>query len=711
MQKSIRVNDYYDNDDNGLWSWYLQNIRSGDFEELTHNELKYTLLKRFLKNHFTSLEGINSKILFISIPDKVHSDISVLETFLKDYFHLEDLQNIKIQKLTTSNCYNHENHYLLTDTLNNFNDRKFLRYLNPGRKFENSGDMAKLDGVSGPLSIYGTTTSTTVKNEDDFPEEVTAEPATTTSTSTNASSLVSNHAPIQNLDKSHDLLIIQNSTGLINGKGASEPIIEDKTVSNSTTCNNNGLQPNGISNKQNGIKSERIETPNESASSESSGLFEDGASSIVLDFPRSKVQAQKRKVRSARSSVSGSNASNNPLLNTALNNSNLYTPASSELVSFNSYYNEEEDASSTMIYNSQEGRSGHMDHPLTRMLTRSDSQMLQDNETNSDQEDSNSELPSVVETADDAPVVGAGAGTGTGLNSRPHGISCVSSVSTGSFTSSFTTSSSSSCSTSMSTSSTVSSHYSILPSITIKDTEGHFRLVLQSVLLQREDKAIFTAIRQSNNKVDRATVQDDWILYDSDFSMNNLMMMTLRGLFNFSENMSKILFYSMIIVDDAETADDMLDEEATHSGDVSDTQPQLMFDEEDSDSGVQEPQMYLPQKTASHATTAHRSIRTVNSIGEWAYKKKSNATSNHDAASVGSQGNSTLQPIISKPEHIEKHKEDVRKLSVVERWKSLPSKRINGHDEIKKWKLKMKKFKKSNGHTADGSKETFCSIM
>ncbi|EDZ70222.1 YML006Cp-like protein, partial [Saccharomyces cerevisiae AWRI1631] len=132
MQKSVRVGDYFDNDDNGLWSWYLTNLRLGDFEELIGNQLKYTLLKRFLNSHFYGDNNIsarpNKKILLVSIPENVHEDISILEIFLKDYFHLEKLEHIQISKLTHSHCYNHENHYLLTDNLNNFQDPTFLEF-------------------------------------------------------------------------------------------------------------------------------------------------------------------------------------------------------------------------------------------------------------------------------------------------------------------------------------------------------------------------------------------------------------------------------------------------------------------------------------------------------------------------------------------------------------------------------------------------------
>ncbi|CCF57530.1 hypothetical protein KAFR_0C05390 [Kazachstania africana CBS 2517] len=130
MPNSVQIHDYFDNDENGLWSWYLTNLRSGNFEELINNKLKDSLLKRFLRNQVDINDQIK-KILLISIPDHIFSDINVLEIFLSDYFHLNDLSNIKIIKLTKFNVYNHENHYLLIDSVNNFKDETFLNYVNP----------------------------------------------------------------------------------------------------------------------------------------------------------------------------------------------------------------------------------------------------------------------------------------------------------------------------------------------------------------------------------------------------------------------------------------------------------------------------------------------------------------------------------------------------------------------------------------------------
>lgn len=134
MLQSVKVADYYDNDDNGIWSWYLANIRNGSFEEILNNPLKFTLLKRFLNAKFVSSK--NEKILFVSISDSLYHGLKILEDFLKDYFKLDDLDNITIQKLNnddgkdTARIYNHENHYLLIHRLNNFNNSFLLHHLN-----------------------------------------------------------------------------------------------------------------------------------------------------------------------------------------------------------------------------------------------------------------------------------------------------------------------------------------------------------------------------------------------------------------------------------------------------------------------------------------------------------------------------------------------------------------------------------------------------
>ena len=176
------IKDYYNsNDYNGLFSWLLYNIRHGEFEELNNNLLKKELLRRFITHYFTTT---NDMVLLVSIPETIlekdaESDIKnnkhyflqqinkqktidfkILENFLKDYFHLDSLNNICIKKLMTyiedkrnlynrfkdkpasannenkkntkiniiNNCvvYNNEVHYLISDPIHGFKNDEWL---------------------------------------------------------------------------------------------------------------------------------------------------------------------------------------------------------------------------------------------------------------------------------------------------------------------------------------------------------------------------------------------------------------------------------------------------------------------------------------------------------------------------------------------------------------------------------------------------------
>lgn len=167
------IKDYYNsNDYNGLFSWLLYNIRHGEFEELNNNLLKKELLRRFITHYFTTT---NDMVLLVSIPDTILEkgaeldpknnkhyflqqinkqktiDFKILENFLKDYFHLDSLNNICIKKLVTyiedkrssskyvdskksakinitNNCvvYNNEVHYLISDPIHGFKNDDWL---------------------------------------------------------------------------------------------------------------------------------------------------------------------------------------------------------------------------------------------------------------------------------------------------------------------------------------------------------------------------------------------------------------------------------------------------------------------------------------------------------------------------------------------------------------------------------------------------------
>ena len=553
MALTVRVDDYYNNDENGLWSWYLRNIRSGDFEELTKNELKYTLLKRFLNSNIYNNKNIrnfnkNQRFLFISIPDKVHSDISILETFLKDYFHLEDLHNIRIQKLTKDQCYNHENHYLLIDTMNNFNDPTFLNYVDPKRYNKFNNDLDQID---------------------------------------NTNSVPSN---------------------IIN---------KDFLPTNSATI------------------SEEEEEEEED---------DDEESSIVLNFSRAashhiRHTNQESQIKEPISDVQES-VNHLPL-------NHVFTPPDSETMSINSYYNDNDRDISK--------------HSLIRMVVSKDTEVEKRNYSEEEEEEEEEMV------GDDN--------------------SFVSSISDTSYLSSYSD---------MSLESSTSSHYSILPSISIYDKGGNFKLVLQSCLLYKENKEILTAIRQSNNAVDVASVDDDWILYDSQFNMNNLTILTLKELFEFGHDIPKILFYSMVIVnssiqkirttndiengnnnstDYSERIDklsgsnnDELDINDESNNDLRQENPKLLYDD------TEEPQMCAPERMVSNTTTVgHRSIRTINTMGEWAYRKKSNITFGNGGSEVGDSSPKNFQDDPNEDKDIEKRNN-------IARWKSVPNHNNNSNN-------------------------------
>ncbi|CAL9732083.1 protein Gis4p [Monosporozyma unispora] len=746
MPTSVRVDDYYDNNENGLWSWYLKNIRSGDFEELTTNELKFTLLKRFLNskiynnnnnnnndnNNDTTPLDKNKKILLISIPDKVHSDISILETFLKDYFHLEDLQNIKIQKLTQDHCYNHENHYLLIDQMNNFNDPTFLNYVDPKRYNKFKAETSKID-----------------ETETEQTEQATDE-------GENIAPQITLHDESGNEIVSQEK-IINSSNNNSKSINSVSPTIETSFSSNNTSESSN----NNNSNSNNALTNSSI-------------ISDDAASSIVLNFPRAPLHHIRHTKDNQPSSPANNSSTKKQIKRDSVdsllhsvftngNNGHSFTPPGSELVSINSFYNDEE---TSFV----EDDHAINKHPLTRMITPDEEEEERENEHIEEN------LPPLTATglteSDIIPTTNSNSNSNTNNNNNNNVILNSNSKAGMNDNESFVSSVSSDSYSSYSTSSSISSassYYSILPSISINDQCGHFRLVLQSALLYNENKEIFTAIRQSNNVVNKASVKDDWILYDSEFSMNNLMMLTLKELFEFGHDIPKILFYSMVIVDpiqplsptsnkelpsliptDAdivrvsnefndnleikEDSDNELLEDNTNA------KPEMLYDDNED-----EPKMYIPERMISNVTTAgHRSIRTVNSIGEWAYRKKSNVSGiTYDNDHGDSDTDKYFPDDNDNNINIKNGNSDVERRNKIERWKSLPNhnnnldddstlnpngsgsgnhsnnrstghknKRYNDgiiHSGGERWKLNMKRFKKSSDRKNEDDK--FCIIM
>lgn len=212
------IKDYYNsNDYNGLFSWLLYNLRHGEFEELNNNLLKKELLRRFITHYFTTT---NDMVLLVSIPDTILErdtspdikinkhyflqqineqksiDFQLLENFLKDYFHLDSLNNICIKKLVTyiedkksaynrfndksqpkkgssnkknlkinvtNNCvvYNNEVHYLISDPIHGFKNEDWL-----GLKRNNTIANEKPINKDYPLS----TGTTSISDDSDILE-------------------------------------------------------------------------------------------------------------------------------------------------------------------------------------------------------------------------------------------------------------------------------------------------------------------------------------------------------------------------------------------------------------------------------------------------------------------------------------------------------------------------------------------------------------
>lgn len=816
---SVKVHDYYENDENGLWSWYLRNIRSGDFEELTTNELKFTLLKRFLNSHFfqnkinTTTNNLNSKattngtdsttdtsktlnndsetfnendkILLISIPDNVHSDISILETFLKEYFQLDNLTNISIQKLTNEHCYNHENHYLLIDKVNNFNDPSFLNSVKP-QKTDNDNNNTKqgnqnlentdVTSILSPISQLNIKDSSRDKtnilenSSNSFP------PKSPDHVHDNHNSKIKN-------TKSHSL----NNTTLI-------PVSSNSVI----TTPNNVPKTADITSINNSITESALENHEVDTT-------EDNESSIVLNLSHHKsnngcnirhhlFDDMIHKKENDNTNSNNLNTNSNILLHA---NGHTFTPPDSELVSINSFYYGDDYGNNSSINYSLNSLNNNANkflnsdamannnnmkiEKLTRVQNYSVSNSLSEYESRITEQDNspNSETYSQDNNNinDDAVVVKVNSDINSMSSSNipredliDDNVSYVSSiVSESSYLSSYSTSSAST-SASISSIESEMSVYSILPSISINNSSyGHFRLVLQSGLLINQNKEIFTAIRQSNNLVNEANVSDDWILYDSKFSMNNLTMLTLKELFALGAKMHKILFYSMVVVDsDSVTtendndhlfdnkqmqanskfnqyndiSDDVInDYDDFEHGNNSNNSPKFLYDESD-DENTEEPEMYEPKRMITNTTIAHRSIRTVNSIGEWAYRKRSNvsgykddesymsdeeAENNHEKfgnnkdnnlennsnSNKNNNNNNANNDADSSSSNKMRNKtiNDYKKtMQSVERWKSLPNKRINGDNEAGKWRQKMKKFKRSSARTQH-DKDKICNIM
>lgn len=655
MQKSIKVGDYFDNDDNGLWSWYLAHIRSGDFEEFSRNQLKVTLLRRFLNSHFDgkgSHYGQNTKILFVSIPDKVHQDLLLLENFLRDYFHLEHLEHIEITKLTQSRVYNHENHYILIDKLNNFDDPVFLQFASTGwqQQLSNQQSNRLSDKQAGSIPSSGSN------------RELAQKKCSTVTESSRAGSFSSASGPPH-----------------VNSDTPMPQTIEVKSIQSESTAGQVSQLTNNLDER------------------------DDENESIVLNFSHSMLrkqlgdkssEAQKSREQNYKSDI---NQTITTLQKDSTNfgTDDIYSPAVSENVSINSY-DEEDTQDGSDSFTARESYSGQ---PLTLTTTQYKDD-TQDSSADS-QEENLSELSSVSRSMNSL-----GSQTSLGEENDFEDDSASSDYSV----------------------------VSILPSISIKDARGHFRLVMQSSLLQDpETKEIYTAIRQSNNQPTIAGIDDDWLLYDSQFSMNNLQMLTLQELLDMNRSFPKIIFYSMIVVSDEQEELLRCSNVDAQEGDTDNSlgilrndsyasvsrEPQQFYANlDDDDASLSEqsgPMMYAPTRMRTNST-AHRSIRTVNSIGDWAFVRKSDSREGSNRRGSGNCGevsdvhfdpdNQNLQVLRPERTHSRNGLSKVStmaSLNPVERSKSTPLPVIlktfsNLEGETKQWKDKITTFRRKKNH-------------
>ncbi|QLG72784.1 hypothetical protein HG535_0D04930 [Zygotorulaspora mrakii] len=711
MQKSVRVDDYFDNDDGGVWSWYLMNIRSGNFEEVSKNRLKATLLKRFLNERFDPSNNQhhrpNTKILFISIPDKVHRDRILLENFLRDYFHLERLEHIQITRLTHGKIYNHENHYILIDTMNNFEDPRFLKLVNTrwpqcdiaAKELTNSNNKSS---TYSPNNINNSHNKTNNKrgrsNHNEDPRSY-----GTVSERTDSSKSLPTSQPYSSG--------MQNGIGSASGDNMQlQQRVEVKSVLSESVNENDDTLSTRFFNDEQGH-----ETGSEEAhkAEEDQDYQDDYGESIVLDFPHTIVRKQFTKM-------------------------NLYSPAQSENVSFNSYEDNLKDAGSESASEDESEITSYPGQPLTLTVTRQEDGLTNGSQSSQEGQnhDSVSELSSVSRSLHSL-------GSTTSLDEDDN-------IDVDSDSSDY-------------------SVLSILPSISISDSLGHFRLVLQLSLVQNpETKEIFTAIRQSNNEPTVANVEDDWLLYDSNFSMDNLQMLTLQDFLDSNRSFPKIIFYSMIVVSDDEDestqpkspqpllstnnafdpSQHTLLRDSLNNDHVSDIESDLSLsnepkgfypasdrDETDNDyeyddaslSEKSDPRMFAPTRIQSNAT-AHRSIRTVNSIGDWAFLHSHNDVHPSGKMNLSNDSQPTEQNVHFNKDANGLHLSAVNtsskgglskvntvaSMGAVERSKSTPLpvilKSLSIDNEGKRWKSRMEAFRKKRSHRSNNGEKN-CAIM
>ncbi|KAF4004190.1 hypothetical protein FOB22_003038 [Saccharomyces cerevisiae] len=688
MQKSVRVGDYFDNDDNGLWSWYLTNLRLGDFEELIGNQLKYTLLKRFLNSHFYGDNNISArpnKKIFTSW--QVQKNSKALNNNNRNSIPPPTISsskasNGKLESNVSDDQWSNINTQTSTATRTNTNTRTLT-----------SPDTVDINVTS--VNSQSNNNDTPQDNENEVDEE----DAT--------SSIVLNFSHSRTVDSKPNRLpkIFPSYTN------------EDYTPSHSEIMSIDSFAGEDVSSTYPGQDLSLTTARREDESGQDE--VEDHYSRVSHDLGDESIDQASYSMESSVSYTSYSSSSNSSSAHYSLSSSSRGNPKRENIDHTNATYVSELSSITSSIDN----------------LTTSTTPEEEDN---------------LIHHNYDAQGYGSGEDDGEEVYDDEDLSSSDYSV------------------------------LSILPSISICDSLGYFRLVLQSILIQDPDtKEIFTAIRQSNNKPTMASVTDDWLLYDSNFSMNNLQILTLQDLLDIKRSFPKILFYTMVIVTNS-GKQQPLDSELSLTND-----PQQYFptaynngyndyidDEDDEDDGDDAslseqsgPQMYIPTRMESNVTTAHRSIRTVNSIGEWAFNRHNSVTkidkSNSNELDNSKTGESTVlssephpmtqlsnsnttssnfsHSLKTKNSHkpnskgnnesnskneLKKIKSSINAMSAVERSKSLPLptllKSLSGIDnpthatneDRKRWKFQMNRFKNhKNSGSAGTDKSQRCAIM
>ncbi|SCV01054.1 LAME_0G13762g1_1 [Lachancea meyersii CBS 8951] len=656
LENSIKVDDYFGNDDNGLWSWYLSNLRRGNFEELNNNELKVALLKRFLYEQLMSAAvPFNKKLLLVSIPDDIHENTNLLENFLRDYFHLDDLQYIQIRKLTQEKCYNHENHYLISDNLSNFNDKSFLELGAKNRATRNE-ILPRPQSYNNQYSIIsGETGFDSVKSPSDVP------------------------SPQRELQPS--TVILEDSCF----DQAPFESVRSTTVEKAESVNSSECDDATDSNQCENYPSAR-------------NLENDTSSELVLQFKHHGIHNRPQRI-------------------------------APELLK-NSRGTQTANTSSTGMSSVRSADVSSYDGDvLTHTITRDEisASSLADNECISE------------------------------LSSVDHSLRSLS------YDSDFSQGS--------------SSMTSIFPSLSISEKFGRFRLVLQSILIQQPDtRQLFTAVRQSNNDPNVAHVNDDWLLYDNKFSMNNLQILALHDVLELNKFFPKVLFYTLVMIQDdvaieaqgyhpnvsrlspqpnvsaSALSDRTLRLESTITSTITkmnscmsspsfgtslspfcgmskdpyinehDDEDALENDQNHRAQDSQIFQLYAATRTNSNKSTAHRSIRTIKSIGDWAFHHDSTPKQHASPPpSLSGSGQSNCNDTLLKTQSKSSIKSGLSKtissasMSTVERAKTMPLPSIlktfsNFDDEAIHLRQKVAKFKRkrmAKRKTTDPK----CSIM